>query len=561
MHTPDNAALDLKHVLQALLADQHLHANDTLQVLEHAVTHPAAHPLEQIAACALEDREHPGQLLDLDRLCQWLANKVGQPYLRIDPLQLDLPQIAGLISPAFAQRHGILIVAADASSVTVASAQPYQDDWLADLTRSLGRPVRRVLANPQQVRQAGQSFHRLAQSVKGAQHQQSASLGELEQLLELGKRQAEASADDAHIVHIVDWLLQYAIEQRASDIHLEPRREQGQLRYRIDGLLHNVYAFPAGVTLALVSRLKHLGRMDVAEKRRPQDGRLQSRLPGGGEVELRLSTLPTPFGEKLVLRLFDPQQLQEGFDRLGLDGPQLDQWQGLLRQRQGIILVTGPTGSGKTSTLYASLKLLATPQINLCTIEDPIERLDPAFNQLQVQPALDLGFANGVRAMLRQDPDIIMIGEIRDRETALVAVQAALTGHLVLSTLHTNDACGAITRLQELGVADYLIKATLVGVMAQRLVRTLCADCRGGAALAEGQPCRTCRGTGFHGRTGLFELLVPSDSLRALIGPDSDLASLRRQAVADGLLDLRRCGEAKVACGQTRQEEVLRACS
>jgi len=497
----------------------------------------------------------------LPPLCQWLANKVGQPYLRIDPLQLDLPQVTGLISPAFAQRHGILIVAADASSVTVASAQPYQDDWLADLTRSLGRPIRRVLASPQQVRQAGQSFHRLAQSVKGAQHQQSASLGELEQLLELGKRQAEASADDAHIVHIVDWLLQYAIEQRASDIHLEPRREQGQLRYRIDGLLHNVYAFPAGVTLALVSRLKHLGRMDVAEKRRPQDGRLHSRLPGGGEVELRLSTLPTPFGEKLVLRLFDPQQLQEGFDRLGLDGAQLDQWQGLLRHRQGIILVTGPTGSGKTSTLYASLKLLATPQVNLCTIEDPIERLEPAFNQLQVQPALDLGFANGVRAMLRQDPDIIMIGEIRDRETALVAVQAALTGHLVLSTLHTNDACGAITRLQELGVADYLIKATLVGVMAQRLVRTLCADCRGDTALREGQPCRTCRGTGFHGRTGLFELLIPSDSLRALIGPGSDLASLRRQAVADGLLDLRRCGDAKVACGQTRQEEVLRACS
>ncbi|KIC84307.1 GspE/PulE family protein [Pseudomonas sp. C5pp] len=561
MHTPDNPALDLKRVLQVLLADQHLYANDTLQVLEHAANHPTAHPLEQIAACALEDRRHPGQSLDLDRLCQWLANKVGQPYLRIDPLQLDLPQVTGLISPAFAQRHGILIVAADASSVTVASAQPYQDDWLADLTRSLGRPIRRVLASPQQVRQAGQSFHRLAQSVKGAQHQQSASLGELEQLLELGKRQAEASADDAHIVHIVDWLLQYAIEQRASDIHLEPRREQGQLRYRIDGLLHNVYAFPAGVTLALVSRLKHLGRMDVAEKRRPQDGRLQSRLPGGGEVELRLSTLPTPFGEKLVLRLFDPHQLQEGFDRLGLDGAQLDQWQGLLHHRQGIILVTGPTGSGKTSTLYASLKLLATPQVNLCTIEDPIERLEPAFNQLQVQPALDLGFANGVRAMLRQDPDIIMIGEIRDRETALVAVQAALTGHLVLSTLHTNDACGAITRLQELGVADYLIKATLVGVMAQRLVRTLCADCRGDTALREGQPCRTCRGTGFHGRTGLFELLIPSDSLRALIGPDSDLASLRRQAVADGLLDLRRCGDAKVACGQTRQEEVLRACS
>ncbi|WP_267273539.1 GspE/PulE family protein [Pseudomonas putida] len=557
MHTPDNLALDLKRVLQALLADQHLHASDTLQVLEHAAAHPASHPLEHIAACSLESRQHPGQPLDLEHLCQWLADKVGQPYLRIDPMQLDLPQVTGLISPAFAQRHGILIVAADASSVTVASAQPFQVDWQADLARSLGRSIRRVLASPQQIRQSAQSFHRLAQSVKGAQYQQSASLGELEQLLELGKRQAEASADDAHIVHIVDWLLQYAIEQRASDIHLEPRREQGQLRYRIDGLLHTVYAFPAGVTLALVSRLKHLGRMDVAEKRRPQDGRLQSRLPGGGEVELRLSTLPTPFGEKLVLRLFDPQQLQEGFDRLGLHGQQLAQWQRLLRQRQGIILVTGPTGSGKTSTLYTSLKLLATPQVNLCTIEDPIERLEPAFNQLQVQPTLDLGFANAVRAMLRQDPDIIMIGEIRDRETALVAVQAALTGHLVLSTLHTNDACAAITRLQELGVADYLIKATLIGVMAQRLVRTVCTDCQTGSSAT----CRACRGTGFQGRTGLFELLEPSDTLRALIGPDADLTCLRRQALADGLVDLRHCGEAKVAAGQTRAEEVLRVCN
>ncbi|WP_029615469.1 GspE/PulE family protein, partial [Pseudomonas putida] len=272
---------------------------------------------------------------------------------------------------------------------------------------------------------------------------------------------------------------------------------------------------------------------------------------------LRLSTLPTPFGEKLVLRLFDPHQLQEGFDRLGLHGQQLAQWQRLLRQRQGIILVTGPTGSGKTSTLYTSLKLLATPQVNLCTIEDPIERLEPAFNQLQVQPALDLGFANAVRAMLRQDPDIIMIGEIRDRETALVAVQAALTGHLVLSTLHTNDACAAITRLQELGVADYLIKATLIGVMAQRLVRTVCTDCQAGSSAT----CRACRGTGFQGRTGLFELLEPSDTLRALIGPDADLTRLRRQALADGLVDLRRCGEAKVAAGQTRAEEVLRVCN
>jgi len=556
MKNPTDDSLDLAAVLQALLADYHLHANDTLLILEHATAHPAAHPLQQIAACGLQSRRQPGHPLDLDYLCQWLADKVGQPYMRIDPLQLDLNQVSGLISPAFAQRHGILIDAADAAGISVASAQPYQEDWLSDLARSMDRPIRRVLASPVQIREAAQSFQRLAQSVRDAQHQQAEGLGELEHLLELSARQADVSADDAHIVHIVDWLLQYAAEQRASDIHLEPRQERGQLRYRIDGLLHNVYAFPLSVTLALISRLKHLGRMDVAQKRLPQDGRLQTRLPGGREVELRLSTLPTPFGEKLVLRLFDPQQLQESFERLGLAGEQLAQWQRLLSARQGIILVTGPTGSGKSSTLYASLKSLATPQVNVCTIEDPIERLEPAFNQLQVQPALDLDFASGVRALLRQDPDIIMIGEIRDRETALVAVQAALTGHLVLSTLHTNDACAAIVRLQELGVADYLIKATLAGVMAQRLVRTLCSACRGSTASG----CRTCRDTGFHGRTGLFELLQPSDSLRALIGPDTDLRALRRQALADGLIDLRRCAEAKVEAGQTCAEEVLRVC-
>ncbi|MDD2092037.1 GspE/PulE family protein [Pseudomonas guariconensis] len=560
MYTDDTHALELSRVLDALLIEQHLDASDTLRVLEQAHRHPDQHPLETIASLDLHDRRHPDRRLDLDILCQWLANRAGQPFMRIDPLQVDLQQVSGLMSPAFAQRHGILAVAVDDSCVTVASAQPYQCEWEADLVRSLGKPIRRVLASPVQVRQLAQTFVRLAHSVKGAQRQQTTGLGELEHLLELGQRHTEASADDAHIVHIVDWLLQYAIEQRASDIHLEPRREQGQLRYRIDGLLHTVYAFPAGVTLALVSRLKHLGRMDVAEKRRPQDGRLKSRLPGGGDVELRLSTLPTPFGEKLVLRLFDSQQSHQDFHHLGLEGDLLRQWQGLLNHRQGIVLVTGPTGSGKTSTLYASLRQLATPQVNLCTIEDPIERLEPAFNQLQVHPSLDLGFANGVRALLRQDPDIIMIGEIRDRETAQVAVQAALTGHLVLSTLHTDDTCSAITRLQELGVADYLLKATLLGVMAQRLVRTFCCDCQGTAAL-DGVACRACRGTGFHGRTGLFELLIPSEGLRASIGSNSDLAALRRMALAEGLQDLRHCGEVKISAGQTSLAEVLRVCS
>ncbi|MHC6223361.1 GspE/PulE family protein [Pseudomonas sp. X10] len=563
MYARQDHTLDLDRLLDGLVAEQRLDANQARTVQERAATMSDSHPLEQIASLALEDRQRAGQRLDLDTLCQWLADKVGQPYQRIDPLQVDVAETTSLMSAAFAQRHGILALAVDARGVTVASAQPYVRTWEADLAQSLRKPVRRVLASPLQIRQLSQAFFRLAHSVHGARHQEVSGLGELEQLLELGRSQAEASADDAHIVHIVDWMLQYAFEQRASDIHLEPRREQGQLRFRIDGLLHTVYAFPASVTLALVSRLKHLGRMNVAEKRRPQDGRLKSRLPSGDEVELRLSTLPTPFGEKLVLRLFDPQQLQQGFTQLGLDGVLLERWQAMLEQRQGIILVTGPTGSGKTSTLYASLKQLATPQVNLCTIEDPIERLDPAFNQLQVQPGIDLGFANGVRALLRQDPDIIMIGEIRDQETAHVAIQAALTGHLVLSTLHTNDACSAITRLQELGVADYLIKATLIGVMAQRLVRTLCPDCKGAPDIdgsCQLNACRTCRNTGYRGRTGLYELMPLSDGLRERITPGSDLTALRQHALTEGLCSLRRCGEDKVARGLTTLAEVLRVC-
>ncbi|MBJ9978000.1 type II/IV secretion system protein [Pseudomonas sp. S75] len=557
MYHAHDHSLDLNRLLETLLDEQRLEPGDTLKVLEQA-RNTALHPLELLANLNLTDRQRPDCILDLDTLCQWLADKTGQVYRRLDPLKIDLARVNGLISPAFARCHGIMAVARDERGVTVASAQPYQRGWEADLARSLGLPIRRVLANPVQLRQLTHTCEHLAQSIQGAQRQ-GASLGALEHLLEQGASACSDTVDDAHIVHIADWLVAYAVEQRASDIHLEPRQDQGRLRYRIDGLLHTVYGFPASVTLALVSRLKHLARMDVAQKRRPQDGRLRSRLAGGKEVELRLSTLPTPFGEKLVLRLFDPEQLHESFERLGLDGALLAQWHALLSRRQGIILLTGPTGSGKTSTLYASLKHLATPEVNLCTIEDPIERLEPGFNQLQVQPSLDLTFANGVRALLRQDPDIIMIGEIRDRETAQVAVQAALTGHLVLSTLHTNDACAAVTRLQELGVADYLIKATLVAVMAQRLIRTFCTDCRGQLHNADGS-CRTCRGTGYLGRTGLFELLVLCEALRARIATRTDLDSFRHQALAHGMRDLRRCGEEKVAQGLTSLQEVFRVC-
>ncbi|MDF2395316.1 type II/IV secretion system protein [Pseudomonas sp. 3MA1] len=573
--------LDLSELLSDLLAQERISQDAAEQAMSarRQGADPHLHPLELIASQQLPDRQQPGRHLDLDSLSAWLARQAGQPYLRIDPLRIDVAGITPLMSFAFAQRHKILAVAVDAHSVTVASAQPYVRGWEADLAQVLKRPIRRVVASPAEIQRLTLEFYRLAKSVSGASNEQKTSgPGNFEQLLKLGANDQAPDADDAHIVNIVDWLFQYAFQQRASDIHIEPRREHGTLRFRIDGVLHNVYQFPPLVTLAMVSRLKSLGRMNVAEKRRPQDGRIKTRPPAGSEIELRLSTLPTAFGEKLVMRIFDPQVLLKDFDQLGFGADDLSRWQAMTSQAHGIILVTGPTGSGKTSTLYTTLKQLATPEINLCTIEDPIEMIEPAFNQMQVQPNIDLSFSSGVRALMRQDPDIIMIGEIRDLETAEMAIQAALTGHLVLSTLHTNDAPAAISRLLELGVPPYLLRATLVGVMAQRLVRTLCRHCKAPAELAsddwhnlihprQSPPprhgkravgCAECRGTGYHGRTAVYEVMPLSAALRALIQSDLDLADLRRQAAEDGMHSLRQAAARKLAEGLTSFEEVLR---
>lgn len=563
--TDQDRRLSLDGLLTALL-DARLIGPQAAQALRSLRQIGDTHPLELIAAQNLPDPRQADQHLNLENLCQWLAERAGLPYRHIDPLQLDLGATTGLMSAAFAQRHGILAIAADANSVTVASAEPFTRSWEADLAQVLRRPINHVLASPVQIRRFSQAFFHLARSVKGACHQPVPAFppGNLEQLLDLSEKGRPHEDDDAHIVTIADWLLQYAFDQRASDIHLEPRRDQGHLRFRIDGLLHSVYQFPGDVTLAVISRLKTLAGMNVAEKRRPQDGRIKTRLPAGNELELRLSTLPTTFGEKLVLRIFDPMVLQQDFSQLGLEGNDLARWLALIGQRHGLILITGPTGSGKTSTLYATLEHLATSQVNLCTVEDPIEMVEPRFNQLQVHPAIDLGFAEGTRALLRQDPDIIMIGEIRDLETAQVAFQAALTGHLVLSTLHTNDACSAITRLLELGLAAHLIKAGLIGVMAQRLVRTLC-NCKEKAAPGEdgylARGCNDCRQTGYFGRTGIYELLNVNEGLKTHVHDDIDLEKLRRQAIADGMLSLQQRGAQKVASGLTTMTEVLRVAS
>ncbi|WP_087107971.1 GspE/PulE family protein [Parendozoicomonas haliclonae] len=538
------------------------------------------HPLEYLAELELISDTTRGKLLDLETLSHWLAKRADQPYFHIDPLKIDVSAVTPVMSLAYAERHQILAVEVNEEEVVIASAQPWHTGWEENLRHTNRREVRRVVCNPADLRRYTAEFYKLARSITGATREdgiQTINTSNLEQLLHLGNAQTP-DANDEHIVNIVDWLLQYAFDQRASDIHIEPRRDKGNIRFRIDGVLHTVYEMPAQVLAAVNSRIKILGRMNVAEKRKPQDGRLKTRSTEGNEVELRLSTLPTAFGEKMVMRIFDPDVLLRSFRDLGFSKEDDRRWHGMVGQPNGIVLVTGPTGSGKTTTLYSTLKELATSEVNVCTIEDPIEMVEPSFNQMQVQHNIDLTFASGVRALLRQDPDIIMVGEIRDLETAEMAIQAALTGHLVLSTLHTNDAPTAITRLLELGVPDYLIRATVLGVMAQRLVRTLCPDCKQPAEIeaddwknltrpwvaetpttgAKPVGCLNCRNTGYRGRAGVYEIMPLEGEVRDLLAPGCDADKLRAAAIRSGMRTLRLSGAQKVASGMTTVEEVLR---
>ena len=536
------------------------------------------HPLVRLGNVAML-RASDGKPLDVDMLTEYLAQRSGLEYLRIDPLKVDVGKVADTMSATYAERHKVLPVQVTAKEVVVATAEPFITDWVAEVERQSKRTVRRVIANPQDIQRYTAEFFALAKSVRAAQKAGGTTVSNsFEQLVELGKTNKQLDANDQGVIRVVDWLWQYAFDQRASDIHLEPRREQGVIRFRIDGVLHPVYQMPLGVMAAMVARVKLLGRMDVVEKRRPQDGRIKTRNQRGDEVEMRLATLPTAFGEKMVMRIFDPDNAVKGLDALGFGTHDAGRWESLIKRPYGIILVTGPTGSGKTTTLYATLKRVATEEVNVSTVEDPIEMIEPSFNQTQVQPQLDFNFAEGLRALMRQDPDIIMVGEIRDLETAEMAIQAALTGHLVFSTLHTNDAPSAITRLMELGVPSYLINATLLGVLAQRLVRTLCKQCKekdeaaSREALAEVvkpwklsgtyQPfkpvgCVDCRMGGFLGRMGLYELLTVSEALKDKITQAPSIDVLRRQAVADGMRPLRLAGALRVAEGLTTLDEVV----
>ncbi|MBK9160214.1 MAG: type II/IV secretion system protein [Nitrosomonadales bacterium] len=571
--------LTLAFVLRWLVRDDMVSEAEAERLIRnHKAGH--AHPLIVLGEQKWRSSLPPNKLLTIEFLTEWLSAHIGMPYFHIDPLQLNFGGVANIVSKSYAERLKIMPVKVGDREVTIATAEPFITDWVGDLERILNMKVRLVMASPLDINRYLPEIYSLAHSVQLANKAKTGSsvgVQNFEQLVELGKNK-NLDANEQHVVTLVDWLFKYAFEQRASDIHLEPRRDACVVRFRIDGVLHQVYQLPIPVTNAITNRIKLLGRMDMVEKRRPQDGRIKTVSADGDEIELRLSTMPTAFGEKLVMRIFDPEILVKNFADLGFSREQTVLWNDWTCQPNGIILVTGPTGSGKTTTLYSTLKQLATPEVNVCTVEDPIEMIEPAFNQMQVQRSIGLNFADGIRTLLRQDPDVIMVGEIRDMETAEMAIQAALTGHLVLSSLHTNDAPSAVTRLLELGVPPYLLNSTLLGVMAQRLVRTLCPHCKATgeisnevwqelvspwksakpAQVSVASGCLECRMTGYRGRTGIYEMLPLSAEMKKLVVRDAELNRIKALARQEGMMPLRLSGAEKVATGQTTAEEIIK---
>ena len=542
------------------------------------------HPAEVIVALGMGQAGDERYPLTERTIMQALAAHVRLPFVDLDPLKIDAKLAPQLLSRPFARRHCALVIGADERSVTVAVADPLDHALVEALEAHVRRHPKLVVAAPAEIQRLITDFYGFRGAVDAAEQQASTGvdIGNLERFVKLN-RVEEIEASDAHVVSAVEYILHYALDQRASDVHIEPRRDLSVVRMRIDGVLHNVHQLPKVVHPAIVSRIKTLARMDIAEKRRPQDGRIKTSR-GEREVEMRVSTVATAFGEKLVLRVFDPGALLQEMPDLGMFDTQLQLTEKFLARPHGMILVTGPTGSGKTTTLYAALRTIATPEVNVTTIEDPIEIVVDAFNQIAIQPKIGVTFAEALRHVLRQDPDIIMVGEVRDVETAEIALQAALTGHMVLATLHTNDAATAITRLLELGIDPFMLSSTLVGVVAQRLVRTVCAQCRVETFLtpdqmtllgldvhelqaqgqdpqlmvAFGEGCVQCRSTGLLGRTGVFEILEIDDKLRKLIIAKASAKEITKQARHDGLLTLREAAIKKLAKGQTSFEEVLR---
>jgi general secretion pathway protein E len=539
-------------------------------------------PVQVIASFQFHDARREAELVDEDKATQAVAQALGVPYRKIDPLKLDAQLITRTLSRPYARKHGVLPLERRNGALVVAAANPFDRELFENLRGLTGIAIEPVLAAPSDIHRAIAEVYGFREQIREAQSQlqPGADIGNLEQFVNLtGLEALEASSEP--VVAAVEYLFHYAFEQRASDIHVEPRREESIVRFRIDGVLHPVYRIPKAVHGAIANRLKIMSRLDIA-LRKPQDGRIRT-ARGEAEMELRVSTIPTAFGDKIVIRILDPTVLVRDLSELGFLPDERETFEGWLERPHGMVVVTGPTGSGKTTTLYSALEALASPDINVVTIEDPIEMVHEDFNQIAANPKTGTGFAEALRHVLRQDPDVIMVGEVRDGETATQAIQAALTGHLVLTTLHTADTVGAVARLRDLGVPGFLIAATLTGVVAQRLVRQVCPACAedvlltadqvqelgikhpedyAGTLLARrGQGCTKCRHTGFFGRTGVFEVLPVNSRLRHLIAEGATPEVLHRTARQDGFRSLREHAVRKVAAGATSFEEAMRATS
>ncbi len=542
------------------------------------------HPAEVIAALALNIGGDPRFPLTEQLVVEAFARAIDVPYVALDPLKIDAKLAVQTLSRPFARRHQAVVIQGDDACVTVAVANPLDVELVDNLRTFVRRQVRLVVAAPSDIQRVITDIYGFRTSVVAAEREFTAGIdiGNLERYVRL-KQVEDIEATDSHVVNAVEYLFHYAFDQRASDVHIEPHREQSVVRMRIDGVLHAVNTLPKIVHPAVVSRIKMLARLDIAEKRRPQDGRIKT-ARGDREVEIRVSTMSVAFGEKIVLRIFDPEVIVRDLGDIGLSSAQLTLFERFIARPHGLVMVTGPTGSGKTTTLYSALRALAAPEINVTTIEDPIEIVVDQYNQVEILPKIGLTFPEALRHLLRQDPDVIMVGEVRDAETASIAVQASLTGHLVLATLHTSDSVSAVSRLLDLGVDPFLLASTLTGVVAQRLVRLVCPGCRVETFLtpdqmsllgidlqdleaqgeapqlmvAVGDGCVKCRNTGLYGRSGVFEVLEIDEKLRKLVGARASAKELMRQARQDGLLTLREGAIRKLAKGLTSFEEVLR---
>jgi general secretion pathway protein E len=538
-----------------------------------------ASPFKGLMGMNLTDASNSGMRIDDFLLARLIAEDASLKFFKIDPLKLDVEMIESKISRPFAKKHRMTPVAVRDGKLIVAVVNPFDTVALDTYHQMVKQEIEIVVSSESDIMGVITEQYGFRASVTKAGRdlgRGAIDLSNLEQYVKL-KSGNEIETSDAHIVNAVDFLLQHAYDSRASDIHIEPKREAAMIRFRIDGVLHEIQRVPKLVNLAITSRIKTMCRMDIAERRRPQDGRIKTEREGK-EVELRVSTLPTAFGEKLVMRIFDPDVLLRDLSGLGFYEDELHMFGDWIKRPHGIILVTGPTGSGKTVTLYSALKSLASPEINITTIEDPIEMVWDDFNQTSVQTKIGITFPSALRTILRQDPDIIMVGEIRDEETAQNAVQAALTGHLVFSSLHTNDSATSVTRLIDLGIQPFLISSTLVGTMAQRLMRRICEDCKRNRPLSveeagmlnlqappgkriivkEGAGCIRCRNTGYFGRTGIFEILPIDNAIRDLIDRSEDFLKIKEMAVKRGMRTLRQSALRKLAEGVTSFEEVVR---